>query len=277
MQIKKIVSGAQTGADRAALDFAIDYGIDHGGWVPEGRLAEDGTLSSKYMVRELPGGDYPARTEKNVEDSDGTLIISRGELTGGSLLTREMAEKHSKPCLHINLGRIIVFDAAIDIYEWLVAHGIEVLNVAGPRASKDGDIYEVTRNILETVLHIDAITGAMPEAAEHAKSSGGLSSDDESAMPRSVEHAVDLLVAELAEKTKSRIAGRSGKDVSGFEKGLVQYIIERFGLGSENSELMDACSGISVKSEINAAEAAEIITGRLWQRLRETGQLRVIK
>ncbi|MFW6080822.1 MAG: putative molybdenum carrier protein [Desulfosalsimonas sp.] len=276
MQIKKIVSGAQTGADRAALDFAIDYGIDHGGWVPEGRLAEDGTIPSHYMVRELPGGDYPARTEKNVEDSDGTLIISRGELNGGSLLTRQMAEKHARPCLHINLGRIIVFDAAIDVYEWLVAHGIEVLNVAGPRASKDRGIYDVTRNILETVLHIDAITGAMPEAAEHAKGQGR-NSADESEMPGSVEQAVDILVAELAEKTKSRLAGRSGKDLSGFEKGLLQYIVERFGLESSNRDLINACRRISVKGEINAAEAAEIIIGRLWQRLRETGQLRVIK
>jgi len=163
MQIKKIVSGGQTGADRAALDFAIEYGIEHGGWVPEGRRAEDGTVPSHYNVRELPGGSYPERTERNVIDSDATLIISHGELTGGSKLTRELAEKHARACLHIDLLKLIAFDAAIDIHEWIAAHKIEILNIAGSRASKDPEIYRITCNLLETAFHIDIISTAMPD------------------------------------------------------------------------------------------------------------------
>lgn len=97
---KKIVSGGQTGADRAALDVAIKLNIPHGGWIPNGRLAEDGPLPDKYQLQEMPTDSYPARTEQNVIDSDGTLIIARGKLTGGSDYTREMELKHKKQLLY---------------------------------------------------------------------------------------------------------------------------------------------------------------------------------
>ena len=97
MLISKIISGGQTGADRAALDVAIELGISHGGWIPKGRKTERGPLPAKYQLTEMPTDSYPKRTEQNVVDSDGTLIISHGELTGGSDYTRMMAAKHGKP------------------------------------------------------------------------------------------------------------------------------------------------------------------------------------
>jgi hypothetical protein len=99
MMIKKIISGAQTGADRAALDFAIKNDIPHDGWVPKGRIAEDGIIPEKYNVHEAPTQDYRRRTELNVVHSDGTLILTHGELSGGSALTRTFAQKHKKPYL----------------------------------------------------------------------------------------------------------------------------------------------------------------------------------
>ena len=91
--IKKIISGGQTGADRAALDVAIKFIIPHGGWIPKGRITEEGPLPDKYKLQEMSTSSYPVRTEQNVIDSDGTLIISHGELTGGSAYTRKMAMK----------------------------------------------------------------------------------------------------------------------------------------------------------------------------------------
>ncbi|MGA6926409.1 MAG: putative molybdenum carrier protein, partial [Desulfosarcina sp.] len=91
--LKKIISGGQTGVDRAALDVALRLGIDHGGWLPKGRLAEDGVLPPHYMLEEMPTASLEARTEKNVQDSDGTLIISRGSPTGGTDYARKMALK----------------------------------------------------------------------------------------------------------------------------------------------------------------------------------------
>jgi hypothetical protein len=99
----KIVSGGQTGADRAGLDWAIKNGISHGGWCPKGRRSKDGTIPSQYQLQETTSANYLQRTEWNVRDSDGTVIISIGEhLTGGSLKTLEFAIKHRKPHLHLS-------------------------------------------------------------------------------------------------------------------------------------------------------------------------------
>ena len=98
MMIKKLISGAQTGADRAALDFAINNDIPHGGWVPRGRKAEDGVIPDRYHVKETPEPEYSRRTALNVMDSDGTLIFSHGPLTGGSALTEKLARKYNKAC-----------------------------------------------------------------------------------------------------------------------------------------------------------------------------------
>jgi hypothetical protein len=96
----KIVSGGQTGADRAGLDWAIKNGIEHGGWCPKGRRAEDGPLHSRYVLKETPSSDYLQRTEWNVRDSDGTVLFSLAErLSGGSLKTLEFTMKHRKPLL----------------------------------------------------------------------------------------------------------------------------------------------------------------------------------
>jgi hypothetical protein len=111
--IKKIISGGQTGADRAALDVAIKLGISYGGWIPKGRLTEEGFLPEKYQLQEMPTESYPGRTEQNVIDSDGTLIIPHGPLTGGSAYTRKMAMKHAKPWFHIDLNKTPTFHAGM--------------------------------------------------------------------------------------------------------------------------------------------------------------------
>ena len=95
MDFPRIVSGGQTGADRAALDWAISNDIPHGGWCPAGRLAEDGAIDSRYNLQETPKADYLQRTEWNVRDSDATVIFSiKPDLMGGSLATQKLAEKH---------------------------------------------------------------------------------------------------------------------------------------------------------------------------------------
>src|SRR5229473_8136967 len=100
--VQRIISGGQTGADRAALDWAIENGVPHGGWCPKGRLAEDGRIDIRYQLQEAPSSGYPQRTEWNVRDSDGTVIFSIAPvLTGGSKQTVNLAMKHQKPLFHI--------------------------------------------------------------------------------------------------------------------------------------------------------------------------------
>lgn len=160
--VKKIISGGQTGTDQAALDVALKLGIPHGGWVPKGRLTEAGPLNGKYQLQEMENANYNQRTAQNVIDSDGTLIISHGTLTGGSEFTREMAVYHNRPWLHIDLNTTIAFQAAQQISSWIKEHDIQVLNVAGSRASKDPKIYRATADLLETFLYLDIVDSSIP-------------------------------------------------------------------------------------------------------------------
>jgi len=132
----QIVSGGQTGADRAALDWAIAHDLPHGGWCPRGRWAEDGPIADRYQLRETPESDVAQRTEWNVRDTDATVIFSiASELTGGSRLTWHLAQTHHKPCLHLHPENPSG-NAGARLREFLAQHNVRVLNVAGPRASK---------------------------------------------------------------------------------------------------------------------------------------------
>lgn len=146
---KKIISGGQTGVDRAALDFAIENNIPHGGWIPKGRKTEDGRLPDKYHLQEMNTSSYSKRTEQNVMDSDGTVIISHGKLKGGSLHTKKFAVIHNKPYLHLDMNNIKIIDGIKTLNDWIKKNKIKTLNVAGPRASDDKRIYKVTKDIFE--------------------------------------------------------------------------------------------------------------------------------
>lgn len=146
LSIVKVVSGGQTGADRAALDAAIASGVPYGGWCPKGRRAEDGPIDPKYSLLETDSDDYAVRTRKNVEEGDLTLIFSHGPLTGGSLLTQRVAEEMNKPCIHIDLNEgDHVFPMLGSLLHRHAQNfpniGKITLNVAGPRASGDARIY----------------------------------------------------------------------------------------------------------------------------------------
>jgi hypothetical protein len=153
-ELRTIVSGGQTGADRAALDWAIEHGVPHGGWCPAGRRAEDGPLDVRYQLMETEGEGYRARTVRNVRDSDATLIVNLGELEGGSLETLRIAERRGKPV------RVVQADAPPDesdivsLRAWLGAVRVGRLNVAGPRESKRPGIYAATLGLLDRVLGI---------------------------------------------------------------------------------------------------------------------------
>ena len=147
--VKKLISGGQAGADRAALDFALENGIECGGAVPKGRIAEDGRISDKYPNLAETGSTDPAvRTLRNVLDSDVTLIVSHGKLSGGSLLTKQLAEAHKKPFIHIDLSVMSIDDAAEMLSAWIVATKPSVLNIAGPRESEDPGIYGAVKRVL---------------------------------------------------------------------------------------------------------------------------------
>jgi hypothetical protein len=150
-KILKIISGGQTGADRAALDWAIANQIPHGGWCPRGRKAEDGVIDAKYLLNEMASDDYRQRSKKNVMESDGTLILNIGDLDGGSLETAKLAGRLDMPCLVLSLDSAGGEENVRRFVDWLQRGSIATLNVAGPRESKRPGIYTLTYELLDRV------------------------------------------------------------------------------------------------------------------------------
>ncbi len=273
--VKKIIAGGQSGADQAALDVAIKLGIPHGGWIPKGRLTENGPLEDKYQLQEMDSTGYNKRTEQNVIDSDGTLIISHGTLTGGSEFTREMAVQHNRPWLHVDLNKSITFHAAQEIRSWIKDHKIGVLNVAGPRASKNKKIYKATTDILETAFYLDIVGSSGPDATDFtAGSFAGIKNDN---LPRTVDQAVDKLLAKLSLKEKTMIANIPEENLQNLYHSLEESMRNEFMLWLENKALMQSCRSLSEKHDLDGYNAALVIIKTLWIRLQQTNVLRIVK
>jgi hypothetical protein len=270
--IKKIISGGQTSADRAALDIAIKLGIPYGGWIPMGRKAEDGPLPNKYQLQEMPTNSYPKRTEQNVIDSDGTLIISHGRPTGGSDYTREMVLKHKKHLLHVDLNLTTSYDAASLILSWVNLHPIEVLNVAGPRASEDPEIYDDVFRILEMTFKMHRIDERKPIDETQIDKRKRPTNP-----PRTVNDAVKRLSSELALKDKVTIANMAEMELSTLHANLGEYIRNEFELWHDNKDLLTSCCFFVKRDDVHVDEASSIIIRELWKKLRDSHKLRIVE
>ena len=149
MTLQKIISGGQTGADRAALDWAIAHNICHGGWCPAGRRAEDGAIPAKYRLLETAGSGYLQRTRRNIAESDATLVVNLGALDGGTLRTTQLAARLDMPLLVVWPDVESLPAAASRLQRWMSRIQPAVLNIAGPREGKRPGIYAATRALLD--------------------------------------------------------------------------------------------------------------------------------
>ena len=249
--IEKIVSGGQTGADRAALDVAIKLGIPHGGWIPKGRKTEDGKLPEKYGLKETPSLSYAQRTEMNVIDSEGTLIVSHGRLRGDAALTQKLAKKHNRPCFHINLKKTMQHKASEIVRFWIDARNIKILNVAGSRASKDPKIYRAVRRLLQMVIT--------------------------AYLPKDLEDAVGRLMSQVPLKDRVSIASMPESEIEFLNESFGEYIRRRFGLLSGNKKLLASCSSKSGEKDLTPEQASGVIIRSMWDSLRETHKIRPVK
>ena len=157
MPITKITSGAQTGADRAALDAAIQLGVSHGGWAPKGRIAETGSFPERFKLQEMQTDNYSECIKQNVIDSMGTLIISYGALTGDLDYARKMALTHKRQILGIDLNQMDDAKAAILLNDWIQLYRIDVLHVIGADAEVNPYVRNQTENIIEGALTMRSV------------------------------------------------------------------------------------------------------------------------
>ena len=241
--LKKIISGGQTGADRAALAFALKFNIPHGDWIPKGRIAEDGPLLDKYQLQEMPTASYPARTEQNVIDSNGTVIFSRGAPTGGTDHTRKMVLKHKKQLVHIDLKLKTSYDAAYRILSWIEFYHINILNVAGPRPSKDPAVYNDVFKILDMAYKIHRVDQIR----------------NLDKLPKTVDEAVNKLIADLPLKDKTTVAKMAEKDLMTLQITLGSYSGSEFGVWTGNAELLYSCKRASGDLHIDPDHAPTVI------------------
>jgi hypothetical protein len=149
VNLQKIVSGGQTGVDRAALDAAQVAGIEVGGWCPAGRRAEDGIIAPRYPLKETPSSAYAQRTAWNVRDSDGTLVFVLDTPAGGTSLTIKETKRQGKPLLMVDLTATMNIRT---VSEWIAVHEIKRLNIAGPRESESPGIYRQAFSFIEALL-----------------------------------------------------------------------------------------------------------------------------
>ncbi len=160
--VQQVIAGGQTGVDRAALDVARGVGLPCGGWCPKGRLAEDGVIPARYPLKETPSDQYAQRTEWNVRDSDGTLVLTIGEPTGGTAQTIVCAGRMGKPHLVLDLSQQPTPETVL---AWVTAHQLHVLNIAGPRESKHPGVYAKAVVFLHQVLSLTQ-TQQVPSTGE---------------------------------------------------------------------------------------------------------------
>jgi Circularly permutated YpsA SLOG family len=150
-QLSKVIAGGETGVDRAALDWAIGRKIAHGGWCPRGRMAEDGRLDARYLLRETATDKVLEAAAHNALEGDATLIINTGELEDTALAARQMADQAHKPCLVLQLEGTDLAPLVDMLSQWMEQGKFDVLTIAGPQESERPRIYRLTRLFLSSV------------------------------------------------------------------------------------------------------------------------------
>ena len=273
--IRKIISGGQIGADQAALDVAIKLGFSHGGWIQKGRKTQSGILPAKYQLKELQTAGYKQRIEQNVIDSDGTVIISHGEPTGGAEYGRKMADKHDRPWLHVNLKENSTFIIASKINTWVLENNIEVLNVTGSKVSEDSTIYKDTMDIVEGAILLGLVKTKPGESVRDDDPSDYF--DKGLIPPGTVDEAVVKLISEMVLQDRVQLANLKKEELAQLDVSLGRYIKDQLLRNGVNRALFESCITVSGNDTLNETDASLVIIEKLWEKLKETHRLRILK
>ncbi len=269
--IHRILSGGQTGVQRAALDTAIKLGISFGGWIRRGRRSEDGPLSGRYQLQETQSVGVQEAIKRNVEEADGTLIISRGSLSDWLTYTVQITLQQHKQLLHVDLSQRSLFEAATLVCDWADAHRLRTVYVTGPRLSEDGAIYANCCSVLEAAVYLGFI-----KSTSFGPFKDGRVSGTRGGLPVTVEQAVERLKAALSLKDRVAVANSSADQLDEIYRWLAEYIKKAFGLYGANHDLLRACAAHAGLADALADEACMIIIRALWEDLRRTHRIRLV-
>jgi hypothetical protein len=273
--IQKIISSGQTGVELAALDAAIKLGIAHDGWTPRGRRNQDGPLDEEYVLKEASAVGFQKAMEQNVIDSDGTLLITRGQKTPETRFAVQMALKHQKQLLHVDLSQHSAFEGASLTNSWLFLHAVKVVFITGPTDHNDANIYSLSLKILETAFYLGFVKSDLGSdqgpADAHPPDQMG---DDH---PYTVSEAVDRLKAALPLKDRAVMANMQIEELARMRTGLGEYIKQNFGLYTGNHFLMQSCAETGNLDHPIPDEACAVILKALWNNLQATHKLRILK
>jgi hypothetical protein len=274
--VEKILTGAYREAERGAFDFAVERQIPVGGWAPLGWLSKAGLSVRPDGLREVPHSGSPNYAERNIFDADGTLILTHGELSGAAELARNFATRYKHPLLHIDLARTSRFQAAENITAWIAGIGIQVLHVTGNGPGRAPELYQATRDILETVFRLELASEAMAQRNQ-LSAAPGAGRRSPLPVPRTIEDALKALTDLLSLKEKAEIGRTPERDLPRLYAQLGPYIERSLEWWRGNDALVASClaAGRGRRADRNAPD--EILIRTLWRRLKKDYGLRLIR
>ncbi len=280
--IEKIISGCRKGVERAAHDAAEKNGLSHGRMTARGKMTEDGILSGKIGLvkneqgknkqKEMELRGYQKQVKQNVLFSDGVILFTHEDTGTDSEFVKHIAEIHNRPWFYIDLAGTTNFQAVCEISSWIGLHRIKALAVIGPFEGEDTLIYNHVVNILESVIFMDQMQ-TVP--AEYVQSH--LHRPDDFMLPETVDEAVTTLLSKLSLKDRATIANMTFDELDSLHSSIGRYIMNVFGLWIGNEKLMKSCCFTDGSTDLNEKEASDVIIGKLWEQLRKTHKLKLIK
>jgi hypothetical protein len=265
--LQKIISNGLNATARAALDTALHLDIAHAGWIAKEEATARNRAASPHDLQELPS--RLECLEKSVTSADGTLLLTRGEIDGELKACRDFAHNNGRHYLHIDLAMVPAFKASTVIADWLMQKQITVLNVAGPEADEAPDTYERTFRLLTSAFWLCQDKLDTASTRESGRKRPGL--------PQSVAEAVSRLMTEMSLKDRTTLANMTAGELAKLNFSLGAFIRNEFGIWSGNDNLLASCREVSGDPALPRKEAATVIIRKLWEELRRTHKLRIVK
>jgi len=263
--LRKLISGGLTSAERAALDTAVKLEIPHGGWTS---TANGNELAPKYELKSVEAEDVILSVRKNVEESDGVLLVLRGDASGKLAQLEKLAGDGQKPFFYIDLGRVSKFEAALNICKWIAEENIETLYVAGD-TEETSDISRDVTDILESVIYLGYAERRDPVRMDLRRTTPK--------HPETLEEALEILLSDLPLKDRVIIANMTLGELGSLYNTVGRHISDFFGLWTGNEPLVESCRRKTGQKTLRVENIPDVILRSLWERLKTTHRLRVVK